>query len=103
VPGHYDQLTPAGRALRTARTWLHGRLVGTHGHGPCARGRHGTYTCTVRFKRGVRTIYWNPHREVRVRVPASARRVTLAGRSITSRAASTMRVGYRPVMVTRRR
>jgi hypothetical protein len=103
VPGHYDRLTPAGRALRVARTWLHGRLVGTHGRGPCARGRHGTYTCTVRFKGGVRTIYWNPHREVRVRVPASARRVSLAGRSITHRAASTMRVGYRPVMVSRRR
>jgi polysaccharide biosynthesis protein PslG len=103
VPGEYDRLTAAGRSLRIARAWLHGRLVGTRGRGPCARGRHGTYTCTVRFRGGVRTIYWNPHREVRIRVPASARRVSLSGRSIARGAASTVRVGYRPVMVTRRR
>jgi polysaccharide biosynthesis protein PslG len=103
VPGHYDELTAAGRALRTARAWLRGRLVGTHDDGPCARGRRGTYTCRVRFHGGVRTIYWNPHREVRVQVPRSAGRVMVSADGRTRAATSTMRVGFRPVMVRTRR
>jgi hypothetical protein len=107
VPGEWDRVTPAGRAIATARAWLRGRLVGTHGHRPCAAGPHGTYRCTVRYRWGVRTIYWNPHRRVRVQLPASARVVSLAGRPVDDRAgrrvAGTVRVGYQPVMVSRPR
>ncbi|HEY3480019.1 MAG TPA: hypothetical protein VGL02_14070 [Streptomyces sp.] len=107
VPGEWDRVTPAGRAVGTARAWLRGRLVGTHGRRPCAAGRHGTYRCTVRYRGGVRTIYWNPHRRVRVHLPASARALSVAGRvlgrSVSRRAAATVRVGFQPVMVTRAR
>jgi hypothetical protein len=91
----------AGLAIRTAQRWLRGRLVGTHGHRPCARDRRGTYRCTVRHDGLVRTIYWNPHRAVRVHVPrrSSAR---VSGR-VLSRHGGTVRVGFRPVMVRTRR
>jgi hypothetical protein len=107
VPGEWDRVTRAGRALATARTWLRGRLVGTRGHRPCAVGRHGTYRCTVRYRGGVRTIYWNPHRRVRVHLPESARVRSVAGRPVgrlSGRSApGSLRVGYEPVMVVRSR
>jgi polysaccharide biosynthesis protein PslG len=102
VPGEWDRLTAAGRALRTARAWLRGRLVGTHGRAPCAHRRDGTYTCIVRFRGGTRTIYWNPHREVRVHVPRATNRVVLTSRGRIRAASGMVKVGYRPVMVRTR-
>jgi hypothetical protein len=99
-PDDFARVRAAGLALRTAEHWLRGRLVGTHGRLPCARGRQGTYSCTVRFHGGVRTIYWNPHRAVRIQVPRSQGRsvvVTRAGGGRTT--TRTVRVGFQPVMV----
>jgi hypothetical protein len=105
VPGHTTEVTAAGHALRTARRWLRGRLVATgHHRMPCARGRHGTYTCTVRYRHGTRTIMWNPHREVRVRLRHAASRHVVSGRAVVgARHRVTVKVGYRPVMVRSRR
>ncbi len=102
-PANFARVRAAGLAMRTAEHWLSGRLVGRHGHRPCARDRRGTYRCTVRHDGIVRTIYWNPHREVRVFVPrhSSSRQ---AGRAATRRPGPhTLRVGFRPVMVRTRR
>jgi hypothetical protein len=99
-------VTPAGRALATVESWLHGRLLGLNGRQPCARNRQGTYTCVVRYARGVRTIYWNPQRRVRVDVPRGARygMTALGGKIATSRRAQpTLRVSFKPVMVRSRR
>jgi hypothetical protein len=63
----------------------------------CARDHHGTYRCTVRLHHSTRTILWNPHREVRVRMA----RIGSGGR--TSSRPAVMHVGYRPVMVRTRR
>jgi hypothetical protein len=95
-PDDPGRVTPAGRAVDLAQRWLDGRLVATGGADrPCARGRHGTYTCTVRHGHRVRTIMWNPHRRVRVLMPRSGARVRADDRVV--------RVGYRPVVVDRRR
>jgi hypothetical protein len=99
VPGHNDSVTAAGRALGRARAWLRGRLVRADGRRPCARGHDGTYACTLKYRGATRTIYWNPHRQVRVRVPGNASRVRVLGRSARRHAGSTVKVGYRPVMV----
>ncbi len=101
-PDNYARIRAAGIALHTAERWLRGRLVGTHGRRPCARSHHGTYQCKVRFRGGVRTIYWNPHRHVRIQLPGGSRTTTssrASGRRVTARS---VKVGYRPVMVRTR-
>jgi hypothetical protein len=98
-PDDYNRLTPAGHALATARKWLRGRLVGTHGRKPCARGPRGTYGCTVRYHGVTRTIYWNPHRHLRVHVRRPVRRDGTLDRRLTR----TVRVGFQPVVVRTRR
>ena len=50
-----------------------GTLVGTHHQRPCAQDRHGTYTCVVRYRKGMGRIYWNPRHTVRVTTVRSAR------------------------------
>jgi hypothetical protein len=102
TPGSPDQVTPAGQAVATASQWLKGRLTGTDGKQPCAQDAKGTYTCVVRYAGGVRRIYWNPQHGARVPVPPDADfRQSSDGKSRTmSRGANTIRVGYRPVMVS---
>jgi hypothetical protein len=102
VPGSPGSVTPAGRALRTGEHWLRGRLLSRHGRRPCARDRRGTYRCVVRYAGGIRTIYWNPHRPVRVRVPQSAVAVQTSKGAVTAmrHGQSTVRVSYLPVMVS---
>ena len=102
-PADYARVRAAGLAIRTAEHWLKGRLVGRHGHKPCARDSRGTHRCVVRRDGIVRRIYWNPRREVRVEVPrgTSARQIGRAVRRHDGRL--TVRVGFRPMMVLTRR
>jgi polysaccharide biosynthesis protein PslG len=101
IPGAYDQITPAGQAIGTARAWLQGRLVGTDGRQPCPRDSEGTYSCVVRYATGVRRIYWNPTQTVRVplRADAAYRQTGLGNRTRVGRADTTVQVGFQPVMV----
>jgi hypothetical protein len=99
-PGNYTRVRAAGMAIRTAERWLRGRLVARHGKRPCAKDRHGTYHCVVRHDGVVRRIYWNPHREVKVELPRSARH---AGRAVSRHGRHTVRVGFKPMMVRTRR
>jgi hypothetical protein len=100
-PSDNTRVTAAGLAVRTVERWLSGRLVARRGHRPCARDRSGTYRCVVRSNGVTRSIYWNPHREVRVQVPprSSAR---VLGRAVARRSAHTVRVGYQPLVVRTR-
>jgi hypothetical protein len=99
-PGHWDQVTPAGRALNTVRRWLHGRLVPANGRRPCARDRWDTYTCVVIYPGGKRTILWNPSRTVAVafRGATYRQRAGAVGAAVT-RGVRQVRVNYRPVML----
>lgn len=100
-PSSPDQVSPAGEAMATASGWLHGRLTGTHGQAPCAQDEKGTYTCIVHYAGGVRRIYWNPQRGVRVPIPPNAdyRQGSSGGRVSVGRGTTSLRVGFRPVMV----
>jgi hypothetical protein len=99
----YSRVSAAGLALRTAERWLSGRLVATPGKRPCARDRRGTYHCVVRFNGVVRSIYWNPHREVRVQIPRRSSTRVL-GRGVARHSARhTVRVGFEPMVVRTRR
>jgi hypothetical protein len=100
VPGHWDEVTPAGSAFNTVRGWLHGRLVDVDGRRPCARDRRGTYTCVVLSAHGRRTILWNPSRTVEVpfRGATYRQRAGAVGAPVTG-AVTQVRVDYRPVML----
>lgn len=92
-------LTPAGVGYSVVRDWLvRGRILG------CARSGNGTYTCTVRYSRGVKRIYWNPSRRVTVRTATSATHVTtMSGDRTKIRGGKSIRVKFSPVMVRSRR
>jgi hypothetical protein len=101
TPGSPDQVTPAGQAMSTVTDWMKGTLIGSNGHQPCAQDKKGTYTCLVRYSGGVRRIYWNPQHGASVTLPPNADyRQTSAGNVAGLRqGATTLHVGYRPVMV----
>ncbi len=101
TPGAYDQVTPAGQSLGTAQAWLRGRLVSTDGRPPCSPDSEDTYTCIVRYPGGTRRIYWNPTQTVRVALPAGAayRQTGLGARRTVSRRATSVQIGFQPVMV----
>jgi hypothetical protein len=102
-PVDHSVVTPAGHALDTVQRWMRGRLVGTDSKQPCARNARGTYTCTVKYAGGTRTILWNPTRKVTMRVPGAVSAEDQRGRSTTlSASPARLKVGYRPVMVTSR-
>jgi hypothetical protein len=96
--GDHSVVTPAGDALTTVERWLRGRLVGIDGRRPCARDSRGTYTCVVRHRGGTRTILWNPVRRVNVDVAGQVVRDE-KGRARAVTRTSTVKVGYRPVVV----
>jgi hypothetical protein len=102
VPGHPDELTPAGHAFAMAQQWMHGRLLGTRGHRPCRKDRHGTYTCVVRDSSGTRYIYWNPFHTARVTLPGRVHhRESVLGRTSDISPRSSIIVHFKPVMVSR--
>jgi hypothetical protein len=102
VPDHPDELTAAGEAYLRVQRWMHGTLLGSKGHRPCARDAHGTYTCVVRDSTGTRRIYWNPFHHARVRLARHARELeSVLGAIRTVVPRSRLRVGPEPVMVGR--
>jgi hypothetical protein len=93
-------LTPAGRALPRIRSWMTGTLVGTATKAPCATDRKGTYTCVIKYKKGVGRIYWNPLRSVKVTLVRSATsKVTELGATSKAKGGTRLTVDYRPVLV----
>jgi hypothetical protein len=71
-PGDPSQVTRAGKTYALVQKWMHGTLLGSRHHRPCAQDRHGTYRCVVKDSTGVRRIYWNPSGKATVRVSKSA-------------------------------
>ena len=104
-PTDPNSLTLAGRSVRLVRAWMRGRLVGaTSAALPCAKDRNGTYTCVVEYKKGVRRIYWNPTKRVKVRTAKSATYMTgVYGVRKSIRGGSMKAVDSSPVMVRSRR
>jgi hypothetical protein len=99
-PAPAGTLTPAGRAFFRVQRWMKGTLVGTTHQRPCAKDRHGTYTCVVRYKKGTGRIYWNPRHTVRITTVKSAKSwENELGQTHRTKGHRKLKVGYAPVLV----
>jgi hypothetical protein len=98
-PADAGQVTPAGKAFLLAQQWMHGTLMGTKRSAPCAKDKHGTYTCVVKDGTGKRYIYWNPFHGAKVRLPKGVHRLqgVLGGHHRVT--GPRLKVNYKPVMV----
>jgi hypothetical protein len=92
-------LTEAGRSFAVVRSWL----LGTRPAG-CARDRKGTFTCTFRAGKSLRTAVWNPSRSLAVRAPKRVKSyATLDGTSHVTRQGRKVRVGEVPLLFSTNR
>jgi hypothetical protein len=89
----------AGTAFQVVGSWL----IRTRFQG-CSRSSNGTYTCTAKYGKGVKRIYWNPSRTVTIRTaPSTTQWSSLLGTTTKIKGGKSLRVGYSPVMVRSRR
>jgi hypothetical protein len=95
--------TAAGKAFGLTQSWMVGsRLTScaTHKRGALK----GVYICTLKYKGGVKRVYWNPTKRVRVTMPSTATyRITLAGKKLKLKHSARLTVDYRPVLVRSKR
>ena len=101
-PADGSTRTLAGKAVGLVRGWmLGGTLVGPSTSAmPCTKDRAGTYTCMITYSGGVKRIYWNPTKRVKVKTVESATfMVGIYGKRTTIRGGSSKYVDYRPLMV----
>lgn len=101
-PSDGTTLTLAGKAFGLVRSWmLGGTLVGPSKSAlPCAKNSAGTYTCVIKYAKGVKRVYWNPTKRVKVKTAKSATfMVGVYGKRISIKGGSSKYVDYRPVMV----
>jgi Glycosyl hydrolase catalytic core len=102
TPGDPSQVTRAGRTYALVQHWMHGTLMGSRHHRPCAQNRRGVYVCVVKDSTGVRRIYWTPSGKAKVTVSKSAHHKQGVFGGITSiKPGSTLTVNSTPVMVYR--
>jgi hypothetical protein len=95
--------TPAGEAFYRIQRWMKGTLVGTPTQRPCAKDRRGTYTCVVRYAKGMGRVYWNPQHTVTVKTVRTAKSFeSELGVVHAIRGGKKLRVGYQPVLVRSR-
>jgi hypothetical protein len=87
-------LTEAGRSFAVVRSWL----LGTRPAG-CVPDRKGTFTCTFKAGKSLRTAVWNPSRSLAVRAPKRTKSyATLDGATHATRQGRKVRVGEQPVL-----
>ena len=81
---------------------MHGTLLGPRHGRPCRADRRGTHRCVIRDATGRRYVYWNPFHAARVRLPKGVHHLQgVLGAVSTVQPGSTLKVGYKPVMVSR--
>jgi hypothetical protein len=105
-PSDGSTLTLAGRAFGLVRGWMAGgKLVGASKKAPpCAADKRGTYTCIIKYRGGVKRIYWNPNKKVKIKAPDGAKdMVGVYGKRSRVEGGKSIRVDYRPVMVRSKR
>ena len=94
--------TLAGKAFGLAQSWLSGaKLVGTSTSAkPCAKDSAGTYTCVIKYAKGVRRVYWNPKKKVKITTVKSATyKMGVYAKKATIKGGSRQTVDHRPLMV----
>ena len=99
-----DGSTPtlAGKAFDLAQAWmLNGTLVGASKSAqPCAEDRRGTFTCVIAYRGGIKRVYWNPARTVKLTAARNATfKVGVYGKRTAVKGGATITVDHRPVMV----
>jgi hypothetical protein len=102
TPADGSTRTLAGRAFALVRGWMvGGTLMGaSRSAKPCAADRRGTYTCVIKYKRGVKRVYWNPTKRVKLNVARNATfKVGVYGKRTAVKGGARLTVDYRPVMV----
>jgi hypothetical protein len=102
TPADRSTLTLAGKAFGLVRGWmLGGKLMGASKSAmPCAKDGKGTYTCVIKYSGGVKRVYWNPTKRVKVTTAKSATfMVGVYGKRTSIKGGSKKTVDYRPVMV----
>jgi hypothetical protein len=100
-PANGTTRTLAGKSLGVVRGWmLGGTLVGSSRNAqPCSSSR-GTYTCVIKYKGGVKRVYWNPTKTVKLKAARNATfKVGVYGKRTAVKGGATITVDYRPVMV----
>jgi hypothetical protein len=105
-PSDGATLTLAGRAFGLVKGWMAGgKLVGASSKAqPCASDRRGTYTCIIKYRGGVKRVYWNPNKKVKIKAPAGATfMVGVYGKKARVKGGKSIKVDYRPVMVRSKR
>ncbi len=94
--------TLAGKSFALAQAWMvGGALKGASRSAlPCSKDRAGTYTCVITYAGGVRRVYWNPTKRVKVTTVRTAKfKVGIYGTRTKIAGGSRVKVDYRPVMV----
>jgi hypothetical protein len=82
-----------GRAFSVVRSWMRGTMIG------CTVSTNQTYRCDFTYRHGGGVVRWNPTRTVKVQAPpATVYRQNMYGKRTESRAATSSRVGYAPVL-----
>src|SRR4051794_39476119 len=95
---------PAGFAFTRVQAWMKGTLIGTASKRPCIRDSHGTYTCTIKYARGMGRVYWNPYRTAKVRlVKTATKKVDEFGATSKATGGTKLKVNYKPVLVKSKR
>jgi hypothetical protein len=101
--GRTDTPTAAGKAFDLTQSWMAGtRLTSCSAY---TKGAYkGSYVCTMRYKGGVKRVYWNPSKRVRMTMPATASyRITLSGKKTKLKHSARVTVDYRPILVRSKR
>jgi hypothetical protein len=101
--GSSDTPTFAGRAYGLTQSWLAGSTLKS-----CTTVKSGAakgaYVCTLKYKGGVKRVYWHPKKHVRMTMPASATySISLSGKHKKLKGGSKLRIGFAPVLVRSKR
>jgi hypothetical protein len=101
-PADQTSVTLAGKAFGLVRGWMQGgTMVGpTKAALPCTKDRAGTYTCVIKYGKGVKRVYWNPTKRVRITTAKSATfLVNVYGKRKAVRGGARKAVNFKPLMV----
>jgi len=94
--------TLAGNAYALVRGWMAGgTLVGAYATSqPCGKDARGTYTCVIEYAGGVKRVYWNPTKTVKLTAVRNATfKVGVYGKRTAIKGGAPLTVDYRPLMV----
>jgi len=94
--------TLAGNAYALVRGWMAGgTLVGAYATSrPCGKDARGTYTCVIKYAGGVKRVYWNPTKTVKLTAVRNATfKVGVYGKRTAIKGGAPLTVDYRPLMV----